>query len=126
MKKRESFLAFYYLINECFFACKDELSEDENFYLAGFASSICPELWGCGKPITDADFDLWAAQIDTEALNKDNMAEAAVRFLDYYENRFQFDFKKAKETLRRIATPQMVEDALDYARDMYEEYDYDD
>lgn len=126
MKDMQSFLVFYYIMDKCYFACCQSLNEDEDFYLGGFVSGICPELWGAGRPITNADYSEWKEQTDIPSLNKENIVDAVIHFLDDYEKRYQFDFGNAQETVRQIADREMVEEAFAYAQRMYDEYQYDD
>lgn len=52
MKEMQSFLTFFYILDQCYEICPEN-------DLGGFLGAISPELWADGRPIDQAVYHDW-------------------------------------------------------------------
>lgn len=123
MRSMQSFLIFFYLLDQCYWQCYCQGREDD---LPWFLGAICPELWEDGKPIDGAIFEEWKQFIDSGAVDMDNIMEKSGSFLQFYEQKFGFHFDKAIQWLLATTDKAVVEKAFHRAELMYQKYQYDD
>ena len=118
MKTMQSFLIFFYILDQGYEQCK----EDD---LGGFLGAISPELLEDGQPVDKAIFNDWQKISDPQTVDANNIMERTYTFLKYYEQEFGFDFSKTKQWLLAIADEQVIEEAYDKTKLMYEKHKYD-
>ena len=122
MKEMQSFLNFFYILDQCYNQCYGKGREDD---LPWFLGAICPELWDDGKPIDEAIFDEWLKFSDSKTIDINNIMEKTYLFLEYYELKFGFNFSKAKHLILTTTDKTVAQSAYDKAEVMYQEYKYD-
>ena len=118
MKTMQSFLIFFYILDECYNQCK---TDD----LGGFLGAISPELWEDGQPADKAVFNDWQKISKPETVNTHNIVEKAYTFLEYYEKKFGFHFFEAKQWLLKTTNEAVVEKAYKKAQLLYQKFQYD-
>lgn len=117
MKPMQSFLIFFYILDQCYFQCE----EDD---LGGLLGAISPELWADGKPMDMAIFNDWQKKSNPETIDASNIIERTYDFLEYYEKEFGFNFFKTKKCLLTI-TDKVLEESCNKTHIMYQKYHYD-
>lgn len=122
MKSMQSFLIFFYLLDQCYWQCYRQGKEDD---LPWFLGAICPELWEDGKPADGAIFDEWQKFIGSNAVDANNIMEKSGSFLEFYEQKFGFHFEKAKQWIWTTTDKTVVKKAYHRAELMYQKYQYD-
>ncbi|MBD5508998.1 MAG: hypothetical protein HDR05_13400 [Lachnospiraceae bacterium] len=124
MKIMQSFLMFFYILDQCYDHCyrNKDVEEDD---LPWFLSAICPELWGNGKPMDMAIFYEWQSFIESQAVDVNNIMEKTYSFLEYYEKKWGFHYTIAKQWILATTDKTVVETAYDRTEYMYEKYKYD-
>lgn len=118
MKTMQSFLIFFYILDQAYHQCK----EDD---LGGFLGAISPELWEDGRPIDKAILNDWQKISNPETVDVNNIIERAYAFLGYYEQEFGFNFSKTKQWLLTTANKAVVEKAYDETQLLYQKFQYD-
>ena len=118
MKIMESFLTFFYILDQCYEQCQ----EDD---LGGLLGAISPEIWEDGQPMDKAIFNDWKELSNLDTVHEQNIIEKVSEFLDYYEKEFGFKFAEAKKWLNK-ADSQGVKNAISKSCVMYEKYAYND
>ncbi len=118
MKKMQSFLIFFYILDQGYNQCK----EDD---LGGFLGAISPELWEDGQPADKAIFIDWQKISDPKTINANNIMEKAYTFLGYYEQEFGFNFSEIRQWLLKTTNKTIVEKAYNEAQLMYQKFQYD-
>jgi len=118
MKMMESFLTFFYILDQCY----EQVQEDD---LGGLLGAASPELWGDGHPMDRAILNDWKEISNPDTVNKQNIIEKTYGFLEYYEKLYGFNFAKTKKWLT-IPNSQVVENAISNSCAMYEKYVYND
>ena len=113
----QSFLIFFYILDQGYDQCK----EDD---LGGFLGAISPELCGDGQPIDRAVFNDWERIVDLKIVDVNNIIETSYIFLEYYEQKFGFDFTKTKQWLLTV-TNEVIEKAYNETQLMYQKFRYD-
>ncbi len=119
MKEMQSFLMFFYILDQCY----DQCPEND---LGGFLGSISPELWEDGKPMDEAVYNDWKDRNDASLLNSQNIINAAIDFLRFYQTKFGFDFSKTQSILENTVGIEMLEKAATKTDLMYQKHSYDD
>lgn len=112
----QSFLAFFYLLEQCYLQCQ----EDD---LGGFLGAISPEIWEDGQPIDKAILIDWQKNRGHLSADGNNLAKVAFDFLEYYEHQFGYNFVQTKQCLCN-ADNRAIENAIIKAREMCEKYHY--
>lgn len=87
MKRMQSFLMLFYILDQCYAQCQ----EDD---LGGFLGAISPELWEDGNPMDKAVYIDWKNKINSSILNNQNIIKAICCFLEDYERKYHYNFKK--------------------------------
>jgi|MucameStandDraft_1065616.scaffolds.fasta_scaffold53466_2 hypothetical protein len=123
MRRMESFLIMHYLLRRC--AEIDIDTSCGDLFLTDFLSDTDPTLWADGRPMDQAIFDDWVEQTNIPHLNEKNIISAIINFLSFYEDR-GFYFGRTKEILQEIANDEMLKDAAEFSKIMYEKYSYND
>lgn len=118
MKTMQSFLIFYYILDQSFDSCK----KDD---IGGFLGAISPELWEDGKPADKAIFNDWQKFSNPKTLDKTNIMERIYNFLEYYEKKFGFDFSETKQWFLQIENEAVIKNAYDNTQLMYQKFQYD-
>lgn len=118
MKIMQSFLAFFYILDQGYDQCKEN-------DLGRFLGTISPELWGDGKPIDKAIFDDWLKACDYQTLNQNNIIKRTYEFLESYEHEFGFDFCRIKKWLINSTNQEIIEKAMNKADKMCQKFKYD-
>ena len=118
MKTMQSFLIFFYILDQGYNQCK----EDD---LGGFLGAISPELWGDGQPADKAIFNDWQKISNPKAVDVNNIVERIYTFLGYYEQEFGFNFSETKQWLLQATKESVVRKAYDKAQLMYQKFQYD-
>ena len=124
MRPMESFLYLFFLLDKCY-DIDPCLKPGENLDLPGFLGEINPTCWGHGRPIDQAIFEDWVEQTDIPHLNEKNIISAIINFLSFYEGQ-GFYFGRTKEILQEIANDEMLTDAAEFSKIMYEKFSYND
>ena len=119
MKVMQSFLIFFYILDQCYERCPEN-------DLGGFLGSISPELWEDGKPMDKAVYNDWKARNDVALLTNQNIMDATLDFLRFYQTKFGFDFSKTQSMLEVADGIGMLEKAAAKTGLMYQKYNYDD
>lgn len=119
MRVMQSFLMFFYILDQCY----EQYPEND---LGGFLGSISPELWGDGKPMDKAVYNDWKVQNDAALLNSQNIINATLDFLQFYQAKFGFDFSKTRSILENTSSIEMLEKAATKTDLMYQKYNYND
>ena len=119
MRVMQSFLMFFYILDQCY----EQYPEND---LGGFLGSISPELWGDGKPMDKAVYNDWKVQNDAALLNSQNIINATLDFLQFYQAKFGFDFSKTRSILENTSSIEMLEKAATKTDLMYQKYNYHD
>ena len=119
MRVIQSFLMFFYILDQCYEQCPEN-------DLGGFLGDISPELWEDGKPMDKAVYNDWKDQNDAALLNSQNIINAALDFLQFYQTKFGFDFSKTQIILENTAGIEMLEKAAAKTDLMYQKHNYDD
>lgn len=119
MRVMQSFLIFFYILDQCYEQC----SENE---LGGFLGSISPELWEDGKPMDKAVYNDWKDRNDVALLNSQNIVNATLDFLRFYQTKFGCDFSKTLIILENTVGNEMLEKAVAKTDLMYQKHNYDD
>ena len=119
MRVMQSFLMFFYILDQCYEQCPEN-------DLGGFLGSISPELWGDGRPMDKAVYDDWKERNDTALLNSQNIIDATLDFLKYYQTKFGFHFPKTQSILENTNRIEMLEKAAVKTDWMYQKYGYRD
>lgn len=118
MKTMQSFLIFFYILDQGYNQCK----EDD---LGGFLGAISPELWEDGQPADKAVFNDWQKISNPQTVDVNNIMERAYTFLGYYEQKFGFNFSETKQWLLQITNEIVVKKAYDETQLMYQKFRYD-
>lgn len=118
MRVMQSFLMFFYILDQCYEQCPNDLG--------GFLGAISPELWEEGKPMDKAVYIDWKDQNDAALLNSRNIINAILDFLRFYQTKFGFDFSKTQIILENIVGIEMLEKAAIKTDLMYQKHNYDD
>ena len=118
MKTMQSFLIFFYILDQGYNQCKDD-------DLGGFLGVISPELCGDGQPVDKAVFNDWEKMSNFETIDKHNILEKVYTFLGYYEQKFGYDFSEIKQWILAIDDEIIVEKAYIESQLMYEKFQYD-
>ncbi len=118
MKMMQSFLTFFYILDQCYEQCPEE-------DLGGLLGVALPETWQDGQPIDKAILNDWKEISNPDTVNEQNIIEKTYGFLDYYEKQFGFNFVKTKQWLT-MSNRQVVENAIVNSSVMYEKYAYND
>lgn len=124
MKIMESFLVFFYILDQCYDQCKEEYSRCEEDDLGGFLGLISPTLLKDGRPFDKAIFDDWQKISDPKTVNVNNIMERGYNFLEYNEQKFGYNFSKTKQWILTTANDTVIVKAYDKARLMYQKYQY--
>mgnify|MGYP005771858155 CR=1 FL=1 len=119
MKVMQSFLMFFYILDQCYEHCPEN-------DLGGFLGSISPELWEDGKPIDKAVYNDWKARNNITLLNRQNIINAILDFLQYYQSKFGLDFSKTQSILKNTDGIEMIDMAMAKTDLMYQKYNYND
>lgn len=114
----QSFLMFFYILDQCYNLCQ----EDD---LGGLLGAISPELWEDGKPIDKGVYDDWQDQNNAAYLNSQNIINATLNFLEFYQDKFGFDFSKTILILQNTVNKEIIEKAIDKTDMMYQKHCYD-
>ena len=88
--------------------------------------SISPELWEDGKPIDKAVYNDWKARNNITLLNRQNIINAILDFLQYYQSKFGLDFSKTQSILKNTDGIEMIDMAMAKTDLMYQKYNYND
>lgn len=118
MRVMQSFLMFFYILDQCYEQCPEN-------DLGGFLGAISPELWEDGKPMDKAVYNDWKERNDVALLNSQNIADAVLDFLRFYQTKFGFNFSKTQIILDDIVDGEMLKKAIDKTDLMYQRYNYD-
>lgn len=118
MKPMQSFLVFYYILEQGYMKYKWE-------DIAWFLGASSPEFWGDGWPMDKAIYNDWLEFANPKTATKDNIIRKTYDFLKYYEQTFGDDYQKTKQWLIEEADMKTVQTAMDYAIKMYEIYHYE-
>ena len=124
MRRMESFLMLYFLLDQCYRIDRGD-DGDNTMVLGSFLGDIDPTIWDNGRPIDQATYHKWITNNDISALNHDNIIDAVIRFLHFYENR-GFYFAQTEAILQGQLQNQMIEIASERTKWMYKEYNYPD
>lgn len=124
MRCMESFLMLYFLLDQCYRIDHGD-DGDNTMVLGGFLGDINPTLWDDGRPMDQAIYQDWITNNDISALSHDNIIDAVIRFLHFYENR-GFYFAQTEAILQGQLQSQMIEVASEQTKWMYKEYNYPD
>lgn len=119
MKLMQSFLMFFYILDQCYDRCQES-------DLGGFLGLISPELWEDGTPINRAVYNDWKDRNHVESLDDQNIVNAVISFLDYYQKNFGYAFSKTKKLLKSMTNGEIVEKAAARTSMMYQRYHYSD
>ncbi|MCM1257749.1 MAG: hypothetical protein NC307_07830 [Roseburia sp.] len=114
MKAMQSFLFFFYILDQCYSQCK----EDD---LGGFLGAISPELLEDGQPIDIAIYNDWREITDPETISISNIVKKSYDFLIYYEEEYGFNFCETKQWLLSISN-EVVEKAYECGRKEYSQH----
>lgn len=112
----QSFLAFFYLLDKCF----EKYPEDN---LGAFLGTISPELWKDGKPMDFAVCNDWYRL--NQRVNPEYIIDASCNFLEYYETQYGYQFSETRKLLHEFISAEMVTNAYQYARQMWNKHHYD-
>lgn len=112
----QSFLAFFYLLDKCF-----EKYPEDNF--GALLGTISPELWKDGKPMNFAVCNDWYRL--NQRVNPEYIIDASCFFLEYYETQYGYQFSETRKLLREFVNAEMVTNAYQYARQMWNKHHYD-
>lgn len=115
----QSFLMFFYILDQCYEQCPEK-------DLGGFLGAISPELWGDGEPMDKAVYNEWKDKNDIALLNNQNIINATLDFLRFYQIKSGFDFSKTQSILENTEGIEMLEKAVAKTDLMYQKYNYDD
>lgn len=124
MRPMESFLYLFFLLDKCY-DIDPCLKPGESLDLPGFLGEINPTLWSDGRAADPAIFDDWVEQTDIPHLNEKNIISAIINFLSFYEDQ-GFYFGRTREILKEIANDEMLKDAAEFSKIMYEKFSYND
>ena len=124
MRPMESFLYLFFLLEKCY-DIDPCLKPGESLDLPGFLGEINPTLWSDGRAADPAIFDDWVEQTDIPHLNEKNVISAIINFLSFYEDQ-GFYFGRTREILKEIANDEMLKDAAEFSKFMYEKFSYND
>lgn len=124
MRPMESFLYLFFLLGKCY-DIDPCLKPDADLDLTDLLSEINPTLWEYGRPIDPAPFEDWVEQTDIPHLNEKNIISAIINFLSFYEGQ-GFYFGRTREILQEIANDEMLKDAAEFSKIMYEKFSYND
>ncbi len=119
MRRMQSFLMFFYILDQCYEQCPEN-------DLGGFLGAISPELWGDGKPMDEAVYNDWKVRNDVAFLTNQNIIDATLDFLRFYQTKFGFDFSKTQSILENTNGIKMLEKAATKTNLMYQKYNYND
>lgn len=117
MKVMQSFLMFFYILDQCYDICSE-------YDLGGFLGAISPELWEDGIPIDKAIVKDWQEFSKPETIDKYNIIRKTYDFLNFYEEKFGLKFSKTKQLLITSKDQNIVENAITKTRQMYQRFDY--
>lgn len=117
MKTMQSFLIFFYILDQGYNNCKDD-------DLGGFLGAISPEIWEDGQPIDMAVFNDWKKISNPEATDMGNIVEKTYSFLEDYEREFGYNFFEIKQWLLATANEIIVKKAYAKSQLMYEKFHY--
>ena len=116
MKAMQSFLFFFYILDQGYSQCK----EDD---LGGFLGAISPEILEDGQPVDEAIYNDWREITDPETISISNIVKKSYDFLIYYEEEYGFNFCETRQWLLSISND-VVEKALEKSKIMYEKNCY--
>lgn len=108
-----SFLIFFYILDECWQICH----EDD---LGGFLGAISPELLTTRMPIDMVYYDEWADFNKGYIIDSKDSLKRIYDFLEMFEKQFGFHFTETKKVLLSDITDEMIQAAIENARQMEE------
>lgn len=117
MNTMQSFLAFFYLLDQCYDICK----EDD---LGMFLGMISPEIWEDGVPPDKAIYDDWKNHIQNITISENNIIKVSLKFLNDYGKELDFIFIKTNKVMDTIVDEKMIFTALSKAKELYESHQY--
>jgi len=117
MKIMQSFLMFFYILDQCYDLCE----EDDLGRLLGI---ISPELWQDGRPIDEAVLEEWKQRNAMIEVNDKNIINLTHSFLCYYEQRYGYNFSNTKLVLSKVNEFQIIKKSKDKMQEMYQKYQY--
>lgn len=119
MRVMQSFLMFFYILEQCY----EECQEDD---LGGFLGIISPELWEDGKTMDKVVYNDWKDRNDVLYLNNQNIINATLDFLQFYQKKLGFDFSKTQIILENETGIEILQKAVNKTDLMYQKHNYDD
>lgn len=117
MREMESFLIFFYILDQCYEQCNES-------DLGGFLGAISPELWEGGQPMDKAIFYDWQKMCEPSTVDEDNIIKRVYDFMNYYEKQFGFRFSKTKQWLLALNDQSVIATAVLKMQGMYKKYNY--
>lgn len=128
MRTMQSFLIFYYILDQGYYECEEYYKYEDNGIRYGelscFLSAISPEIWGDGQPMDKTVLDEWEEFSNPKEVDMNNIMEKTYAFLDYYGEKFDYDFSGIKQCLLATADNTTVQKAYDKSQLMYQEFQY--
>ena len=119
MKAMQSFLMFFYILDQCYEQCPEN-------DMGVFLGVVSPELWEDGKPMDKAVYNDWQDQNEVALLNNKNIKNATINFLKYYQTKSGLNFSKTISIIQNTANEEMIDNAINRTNMMYLKHGYDD
>lgn len=113
-----SFFTLYYILEYCYFICK----EDD---LGLFLGAISPELWSDGLPMDLSVYHNWKTICESSEISKDNVLQIGIGFIEAYEKKFKECFEQTLDVMRRRVNDEVILNSILKAQHLYQSHDYD-
>lgn len=102
MRLTYSFWFLFSILEDCYFKCYEG-------DLGGLLGEISPYLWSNFTPMDMATVNDWSVICKEQGFCEKNAIDCVVHFLESYEKKYGFSFKKAKETIRKLERDEVTE-----------------
>ena len=139
MKKMQSYLLLYYILDKFYWIIHndknhellgppviDSYGTDDEEYFSIAVSPMNPELCTDGYPMDPAPMAAWAEITEGQEITAENIEKYIHQFILYYETDIGFDLTRAKKLVSTMIDAELYDEAIKYAEEMYEIYQYDD
>ncbi len=119
MKKMQSYLTMFYILDACYWKCKES-------HLGGLLGAMNPELLTSGMPMDECYLNEWTQLNEPESVNSDNIFDRTEGFVDYLIKSYNFNLSKTREIIKSIDHGLVFKAAEKKTEELYKKYQYTD
>ena len=115
MQSIKSFLAAFYLLDQCYWI-------EQTDPLGMLLGMMNPERWEDGHPADLVLYEDWRDRAGKKEITEENLLEAVISYVEYYGKYLDFNFSQTLKILRTQIGPPQICLAIQRAQEKFEKH----